>query len=200
MKRYSFKREKEQIDLKKLLQIREEKKKFQKKHKMKFLISEPKTNKELYEKLYRFDVSKELEEFMLPFEKPKKKKPQKFNLKRKLKPIKIEIEKENEEKKKKGGLSEIFKELFKEKNKFKLNKIQNAMYADRKVRKHIRKLKTGDDAIAFFAKYGNTTPIKFIHCVKNGISYNPYRLRIVHNTTKLAKAKEYYTVSPSGIV
>ena len=26
---------------------------------------------------------------------------------------------------------------------------------------------TGEDAIAFFAKYGNTTPIKFIHCIRD---------------------------------
>lgn len=26
-------------------------------------------------------------------------------------------------------------------------------------------MKTGEDAIKFFAKYGNTTPIKFINCI-----------------------------------
>ena len=62
------------------------------------------------------------------------------------------------------------------------------MYADKNVRNHTKKLKTGDDAIAFFAKYGNTTPIKFIHCIKNEeAGYNPYSLKIVHDPTKLAE-------------
>jgi len=30
---------------------------------------------------------------------------------------------------------------------------------------HLKLIKTGEDAIKFFAKYGNTTPIKFINCV-----------------------------------
>lgn len=75
------------------------------------------------------------------------------------------------------------------------------MYEDKNVREHMNQLKDGEDAIAFFAKYGNTTPIKFIHCIKNkdGV-FNPYKLSIVHNANDLAKVDEYYTVSPSGIV
>lgn len=60
---------------------------------------------------------------------------------------------------------------------------------------------TGEDAIAFFAKYGNTTPIKFIHCVRDSkYPKNPYKLKIIHCQNELTKVKEYYTVSPSGIV
>lgn len=94
-----------------------------------------------------------------------------------------------------------FKALFKKNTKFKLNKIQNAMYEDKNVREHMAQLRNGEDAIAFFAKYGNTTPIKFIHCLKNqeGL-FNPYKLSIVHNANVLSKVDEYYTVSPSGIV
>jgi len=41
---------------------------------------------------------------------------------------------------------------------------------------------TGEDAIAFFAKYGNTTPVKFIHCVRDErFLENPYKLKIVHD-------------------
>ena len=66
---------------------------------------------------------------------------------------------------------------------------------------HTKLLITGEDAIAFFAKYGNTTPIKFIHCIKDQeFPRNPYKLRIVHDRNELTKVKEYYTVSPSGIV
>lgn len=60
---------------------------------------------------------------------------------------------------------------------------------------------TGEDAIAFFAKYGNTTPVKFIHCVRDEkYPDNAYKLKIVHNHNELTKVNEYYTVSPSGIV
>ena len=98
-------------------------------------------------------------------------------------------------------VDEYFIALFKKNKKFKLNKIQNAMYEDRNVREHMAQLKDGEDAIAFFAKYGNTTPIKFIHCVKNtGGLFNPYKLSIIHNANDLSKVDEYYTVSPSGIV
>lgn len=60
---------------------------------------------------------------------------------------------------------------------------------------------TGEDAIAFFAKYGNTTPVKFIHCVRDDwFQDNPYKLKIVHEQNELTKVNEYFTVSPSGIV
>jgi len=42
-----------------------------------------------------------------------------------------------------------------------MNKIQDAVFGDDHVREHISKLKTGEDAISFFAKFGQTTPIKF---------------------------------------
>ena len=38
---------------------------------------------------------------------------------------------------------------------------------------------TGEDAFAFFAKYGNSTPIKFINCVRVQSSlfdFRPYDL------------------------
>ena len=95
----------------------------------------------------------------------------------------------------------MIRKLFKDKNRFKKSKIQNAKYEDKTVKDHMKSLQKGEDAIAFFAKYGNTTPIKFIHCVRDSaFPSNPYKLRIVHDSNELSKVEEYYTVSPSGIV
>lgn len=33
-----------------------------------------------------------------------------------------------------------------------------------------KKLRTGEDAISFFAKYGNSTAVKFINCVRADIN------------------------------
>lgn len=42
-------------------------------------------------------------------------------------------------------------------------------------------IKTGNDAISFFAKYGNTTPIKFISCVQiiDPENFRPYDLEVI---------------------
>ncbi len=65
----------------------------------------------------------------------------------------------------------------------------------------MEQLYSGEEAIAFFAKYGNTTPIKFIHCVKDErFPLNPYKMRIVHNLIELTKVNEYFTISSSGII
>lgn len=45
-------------------------------------------------------------------------------------------------------------------------------------------IKTGEDAISFFAKYGNTTPIKFINCVRDDSHpievFRPYDLKTIN--------------------
>lgn len=66
-----------------------------------------------------------------------------------------------------SSINFLIKKLFTDKNKFKKSKIQNAQYEDTVVKEHMKLLITGEDAIAFFAKYGNTTPVKFIHCVRD---------------------------------
>lgn len=83
-----------------------------------------------------------------------------------------------------------------------MNKIQNAEFEDDSVKEHISVLKTGEDAISFFAKYGNTTPIKFLNCVRahNTSQFRPYDLVIIHDYQEILKLNEYFTVSPSGIV
>ena len=45
----------------------------------------------------------------------------------------------------------------------------------------LKTIKTGDVAISFFAKYGNTTPIKFINCIQkiNLEVFRPYDLEVI---------------------
>ena len=74
------------------------------------------------------------------------------------------------------------------------------------VRRYERNIKTGEDAISFFAKYGNTTPIKFINCVraeaKNLTDFRPYDLISISlsENQKELTLLEYYTISANGIV
>ena len=95
----------------------------------------------------------------------------------------------------------IVSDLFKEKDRLKMEKIQNAVFEDEKVKEHVLVLQTGEDAIKFFAKYGNSTPIKFINCYQDkNKSRRPYDLIIEHDIQKIAHHRQYYTVSPTGIV
>lgn len=92
-------------------------------------------------------------------------------------------------------------DLFQPGNGLKIEKIQNADYENDIVKEHILKLRTGEDAIKFFAKYGNSTPIKFLNCYEDkSPNKGPYDLLIEHNMQKLANYSQYYTVSPTGIV
>jgi dynein heavy chain len=45
----------------------------------------------------------------------------------------------------------------------------------------LKTIKTGEAAISFFAKYGNTTPIKFINCIQkvNEEEFRPYDLEVI---------------------
>lgn len=93
------------------------------------------------------------------------------------------------------------KDLFQPGNGLKIEKIQNADYENDIVKEHILKLRTGEDAIKFFAKYGNSTPIKFLNCYEDkSPNKGPYDLLIEHNMQNLANYPQYYTVSPTGIV
>jgi hypothetical protein len=60
-------------------------------------------------------------------------------------------------------------------------------------------LKTGEDAIAFFARFGKNSPIKFVQLnqAAEGISFRPYDLVVVdprHSTP------DYFTMSETGLV
>lgn len=74
--------------------------------------------------------------------------------------------------------TEITKGLYKESTKKQQNKIQNALFVDKSVSNILKTIKTGEAAISFFAKYGNTTPIKFINCIQkvNKNTFRPYDL------------------------
>jgi dynein heavy chain len=97
--------------------------------------------------------------------------------------------------------NKLVEDLFLPGNGLKLEKIQNADYENDIVKEHILKLRTGEDAIKFFAKYGNSTPIKFLNCYQDQEnSKRPYDLLIQHDIQQIANYPQYYTVSPTGIV
>lgn len=97
--------------------------------------------------------------------------------------------------------NKVVEEMFLAKDRLKMEKIQNADFEDDKVKEHIYKLRTGEDAIKFFAKYGNSTPIKFLNCYQEASNTRrPYDLLIEHDIQKISKYPQYYTVSPTGIV
>ena len=60
-------------------------------------------------------------------------------------------------------------------------------------------MKTGDDAVAFFARHGNNTPLKFVYCNRSdsGEAFRPYDLTVV---PRKAIHSEYFTISASGVV
>ena len=58
---------------------------------------------------------------------------------------------------------------------------------DRTAKEEMKKMNFGEDAISFFAKYGNTTPIKFIYCErainKDPSIFKPYDLVVIADQT-----------------
>eukprot|EP01022_Parablepharisma_sp_SALTPOND_P014052 TRINITY_DN188_c0_g2_i1.p1 TRINITY_DN188_c0_g2~~TRINITY_DN188_c0_g2_i1.p1 ORF type:complete len:4549 (-),score=684.34 TRINITY_DN188_c0_g2_i1:241-13887(-) len=76
----------------------------------------------------------------------------------------------------------------------------------------VKNIKTGEDCIAFFARYGNTTGVKFLHCnraVRNKEEdgeekaaaeddFRPYDLQKVGEREKVNP--EYFTISAQGVV
>ena len=208
MKKNIIQRESNQYDLKYLVKLHKENKKNP--GKSKFLVDQKNFDRRLYDQLYTFDIDKELAPFTDPLEKKSKElenqnfllKTQKRQKLARLNDRKIVKEKTEVERETNGpNFDSAIERVYKGRNKLKLNKIQNAKYEDKYVKEHVLRLVTGEDAISFFAKYGNTTPIKFIHCVKDpNCGFNPYKLVIVHDSNILTKVKHYYTVSPNGIV
>jgi len=62
-------------------------------------------------------------------------------------------------------------------------------------------IQTGDQAISFFAKHGNSTPIKFLNCNRKPLpadQFRPYDLIIELDEKKLTP--EYFTISAQGVV
>ena len=92
-----------------------------------------------------------------------------------------EEEQPSEEGPSKPNYTEITKGLWKESSQKPQNKIQNALFVDKSVSNMLQTIKTGDMAISFFAKYTNTTPIKFINCIqmRNTEEFRPYDLEVI---------------------
>lgn len=64
-------------------------------------------------------------------------------------------------------------------------------------------IETGEQAIAFFAKHGSNTPIKFVNCKRRplpGDQFRPYDLVKVDATDEKALDGEYFTISAQGVV
>lgn len=212
--------------------LREQKQKYQNERQNPFLISQPHTDKALYKQLYTFDADDVLNEYLAPLKVKRKKRPlTKFDIlmlnpKRKSRKKKDPAQKVVVEEDAEGEAEadaeeelqhpdeaehvedeqiiygELLRDLFEGKKRLKMIKIQKAIFEDDTVREATLQLKTGEDAISFFAKYGGTTPIKFLNCVRaqNTSSFRPYDLVIIHDYEEILKLQEYFTVSSSGIV
>lgn len=65
----------------------------------------------------------------------------------------------------------------------------------------LENLRTGDDAVKYFATSNGAGPIKFVYCIRERIGdlYRPYNLIIV-DQTEAVTAEEYYTVCSNGVV
>lgn len=63
-------------------------------------------------------------------------------------------------------------------------------------------IKTSNDAINFFARYGSETPVKFVTLIQNPDPrvYSPYELVVTDISEADTPADGYYTMSSSGIV
>jgi dynein heavy chain len=74
-----------------------------------------------------------------------------------------------------------------------------------KIAKAFNKLGNGEEAVQFFAMYGNTTPIKFIFCRKRVYDkvyiYEPYELEIIKDKRieTIRSFKDYFIITPTGI-
>ncbi|SPR00935.1 unnamed protein product (mitochondrion) [Plasmodiophora brassicae] len=75
----------------------------------------------------------------------------------------------------------------------------NAFTALQRAKVSAASLRTGEDAVAFFALHGNTSHIKFVYCNRRdaGDQFRPYDLDVV---PRKQAAAEYFTISASGVV
>lgn len=64
---------------------------------------------------------------------------------------------------------------------------------------HLRNsIKTGEQAISFFAKYGSNMPIKFLNCNRKSVGpaeFRPYDLDVTPSQDPKELDQEYFTVS-----
>jgi hypothetical protein len=65
----------------------------------------------------------------------------------------------------------------------------------------VQAIRTGDQAISFFAKHGTNMPIKFLNCNRKPVPpahYRPYDLIVIEDEKALDR--EYFTISAQGVV
>lgn len=72
------------------------------------------------------------------------------------------------------------------------------------IHKLLMEIKTGEQAISFFAKHGSNMPIKFLNCNRRKVhrsEFRPYDLVVAPYTTDVKHLdNEYYTISAQGVV
>lgn len=90
------------------------------------------------------------------------------------------------------GIERVIRDMYSDKNNKQTNKIQHAFYYTPEVLEHLKTINSGEEAIKFFATYGNSTPIKYINCIRadsikdesDNIGppkpFRPYDLLVVH--------------------
>ncbi|CAJ1437648.1 unnamed protein product, partial [Effrenium voratum] len=72
-------------------------------------------------------------------------------------------------------------------------------------RQQLREMRTGDDAVSYFTRYGANTKVKLIHCIlASGHSptqeVSPYDLLVVPEDRIKRETGEYFTITASGVV
>lgn len=159
-----------------------------------FLAVAKKPDYSIYNSLYKFDVKQELQDYNLPFAgtadphhpPPPKVQPMAASKVSSMfegseAPSREEEEQSAPEASSRPNYTEITKGLWRESSQKPQNKIQNALFVDKSVSNMLKSIKTGDMAISFFAKYTNTTPIKFINCIQRRDSeeFRPYDLEVI---------------------
>ncbi|CAE8716366.1 unnamed protein product, partial [Polarella glacialis] len=81
---------------------------------------------------------------------------------------------------------------------------------DALLKRELAKLRTGEDVIAFFAKNGSNTPVKFVYCKRKEIlcetDFRPYDLEVIAElmdggmAMAPSKLGEHFTISATGVV
>jgi dynein heavy chain len=79
------------------------------------------------------------------------------------------------------------------------------------LKRELARLRTGEDVIAFFAKNGSNTPIKFVYCRRREMhdvrEFRPYDLEVIPEMMESSKGKtyapsklgEHFTISNKGV-
>ena len=72
----------------------------------------------------------------------------------------------------------------------------NAVSVEAAVAKHVR---TSDDAVEFYAQFGQDSPVTFFFCVRadTGLLFRPYDLLVV---PRERVGRDYYTISATGVM